>query len=111
PQALSLRERLARRNTPNVEVPTTISQTGTAYKAPITIGSQQYLLDFDTGSPDLWVYSSFMEAPPPGPHNIYDPTNSTTAKATNNTWGISYGDGSEALGIVFEDIVEIGGIT
>ena len=111
PQALSLRERLARRSTSSVEVPTTIGQTGSAYKAPITIGSQQYLLDFDTGSPDLWVYSSFMDAPPPGSHQIYDPRNSTTAKVTDKTWGISYGDGSEAYGIVFEDTVEIGGIT
>jgi hypothetical protein len=111
PQALSLRERLARRDDPEVEVPATIGRTGTAYQAPITIGSQEFLLDFDTGSPDLWVYSSFMDVPPSGSHNIYDPTNSKTATATDQTWGISYGDGSEAAGIVFEDIVEIGGIT
>jgi hypothetical protein len=56
--------------------------------APLKIGSQQYLLDFDTGTPDLWVFSSFMDTPPPGRHTIYDPSNSTAATATNETWGI-----------------------
>ena len=111
PQARSLHERLARRDNSNDEIPATIGQNGTAYQTPVKIGSQQFLLDFDTGSPDLWVYSSFMDTPPSGQHTIYDPSKSTTTTATNETWGITYGDGSKASGIVFEDTLEIGDIT
>ena len=111
PQALPLHERLTRRDLSNDKIPVALVATGTSYKTPLKIGSQQYLLDFDTGSPDLWVYSSFMDTPPPGRHTIYDPSNSTTATATNETWGILYGDGSKASGIVFRDTIEIGGIT
>jgi len=110
PKALPLHKRSSHSNNSGVEIPATLETTGASYKAPITIGSQQYLLDFDTGSPDLWVFSSFMDPPPPGRHTIYNPSNSTTARATNEFWAISYFDGSEASGIVFEDTVEIGGV-
>ena len=108
PRALSLRQLLARDAN---KVPITISQNAISYKAPVTIGSQQFLLDLDTGSSDLWVYSSFTETLPVGPHTIYYPLNSTTANAIDGVWNISYRDGSVVSGYVFEDVVEIGGIT
>ena len=111
PQALPLHERLARPDNFDEEIPATTEETGTAYKAPVTIGTQQFVLDFDTGSPDLWVYSSFTDTPIPGTHTIYDPSKSTTATATNETWRISYDDESEASGVVFKDTIKIGDIT
>ena len=109
PLALSIEQRLSSRDTGLV--PAVISSSGISFKSPITIGSQQFLLDFDTGSPDLWVYSTSMEAPPSGHHSIYNPALSKTAIAMNATWSISYGDGSSGQGIVFEDSVSLGGIT
>jgi Eukaryotic aspartyl protease len=109
PHALSIEQRLSLGD--EGLVPAVISNTGISFKSPITIGSQQFLLDFDTGSPDLWVYSTFLETLPYGNHSIYNPALSQTATAINATWNINYRDGSSGHGIVFEDTVGLGGIT
>jgi len=68
-------------------------------------------LDFDTGSSDLWVWSSELRSSTKG-HNIYNPEKSSTAKIISGaTWNISYGDGSSASGNVYMDVVSIGGVT
>jgi Eukaryotic aspartyl protease len=90
-------------------VPALLSSKGAAYQAPITIGNQQFSLDFDTGSPDLWVYSVYLETPLDGNHTIYNPSGS--AVQVDGTWDIEYNDGSEASGIVFQDTISIGGIS
>lgn len=103
-------EHLLRRGTVG-DVPAALSTNGWDYLSPLTIGSQTFLLEFDTGSPDLWVYSVFEDSTPSGKHTIYNPTNSKTAVKVDKEWGISYQDGSRASGIVFEDTVKLGGIT
>jgi hypothetical protein len=88
-----------------------LTSSGASYQTPIIIGDQLFYLDLDTGSPDIWVYSSYTEDLPSNvTHNIYDPTNSTTAVPTNATFSIAYGDNSTAEGYVFLDTIDIGGL-
>ncbi|RAO72606.1 uncharacterized protein BHQ10_008618 [Talaromyces amestolkiae] len=77
------------------------------YVTPITAGSSTLNLDFDTGSSDLWTYSSSTSGV--GSHNTYD--TSTGTKVSGATWKISYGDGSSASGVVYKDTVTVGGVT
>lgn len=71
-------------------------------------------LDFDTGSSDLWIWSSELAGASKysKTHNIYNPHTSNSAKqAEGLSWNISYGDGSSASGNVFTDNVTVAGIT
>ncbi|OCH94481.1 acid protease [Obba rivulosa] len=88
----------------------------TEYVVPVTIGTPGVTLnlDFDTGSSDLWVWSSELAGEgkrESKAHAIYDPSKSSTAKKTEGTWNISYGDGSSASGNVYTDNVTVAGIT
>ena len=85
-------------------VTTTPEQYDSEYLTPVTIGGQTLNLDFDTGSSDLWVFSSRLPAASQSGHSVYNPSNSATAKLLSGyTWSISYGDGSGASGIVYTD--------
>ncbi|EJP68136.1 Aspartic protease pepB [Beauveria bassiana] len=67
-------------------------------------------LDLDTGSSDLWVFST--ETIDAGAQNKYSPKRSSTAKKMHGAhWKISYGDGSSCSGDVYTDHVTIGGLT
>jgi aspergillopepsin I len=77
------------------------------YLCPVTIGSQTFQLDFDTGSSDLWVLGP--DAGAGGTHTIYTPGSSATQEQ-GETWSITYGDGSSASGDVYSDSVTIGGL-
>ncbi|KAI0658656.1 acid protease [Cubamyces menziesii] len=81
------------------------------YVVPVKIGTPGVTLnlDFDTGSSDLWVWSSELSraSRQSKGHTIYDPTKSSTAKKASGTWNISYGDGSSASGNVYTDTVTV----
>ncbi|GAM84866.1 hypothetical protein ANO11243_028680 [Dothideomycetidae sp. 11243] len=81
-----------------------------AYISPVTIGSQTFNMDFDTGSSDLWVFSNSMPSSMTSGHNIYKP-GSTAVLMQGQSWRIQYGDGSGARGIVYADKVNVGGVT
>lgn len=83
------------------------------YLSPVNIGGQTLNLDFDTGSSDLWVFSTKLtDKKSQAGHVNYDPSKSKTFKQTEgSTFNISYGDGSGAAGIVGTETVEIGGVT
>ena len=85
-------------------VTTTPEQYDSEYLTPVSIGGQTLNLDFDTGSSDLWVFSSELPASSQSGHSIYNPAKSSTAKKLSGyTWSISYGDGSGASGNVYTD--------
>ncbi|XTI91470.1 acid protease [Cenococcum geophilum] len=71
--------------------------------------AQTLNLDFDTGSSDLWVWSTELDqstqSSGSGSHNIFDSSKSSTYKK------IQYGDSSTASGDVSIDNVTIGGLT
>lgn len=100
------------------EVSTEDVQNDSQYLCPVTIGTpgQTFNLDFDTGSADLWVWSTDLpkatQTSGAKSHTIYNPSESSTYKAVSgSTWKISYGDGSSASGVVGTDNVTIGGLT
>ena len=97
-------------------VPATDIKYDTEYLSMVTIGTppQTFMLDFDTGSADLWVWSTELNSSiPTGGHNVFDPKASNTFKnATNSSWMISYGGGTfTASGSVGTDTLSIGSLT
>ncbi|BCS26773.1 pepsin-like aspartic protease [Aspergillus puulaauensis] len=80
------------------------------YLTPVTVGGKVLNLDFDTGSADLWVFSTELPASEQSGHSTYKPAGNST-KLDGYTWEISYGDGSGASGDVYKDTVSVGSIT
>ncbi|KAK3315473.1 aspartic peptidase domain-containing protein [Apodospora peruviana] len=83
------------------------------YLSHITFGTpaQSLLMDLDTGSSDVWVFSSETSDDDNGNRSHYYPEQSMTAlQIPNATWEISYGDGSAAGGNVWLDLVSIAGV-
>lgn len=51
----------------------------------------------DTGSADIWFPSVPCQSC--GNHSLFQPQNSTTFSAVNETWSLQYMDGSYAQGV------------
>lgn len=84
-------------------LPLTDEEDDLEWAGSITIGSngQSFLIDFDTGSSDLWVPSSSCKSC--GSHKKFNPSTSSTSKKQSGTFEISYGDGSSASGPIYTD--------
>ncbi|KZT71389.1 acid protease [Daedalea quercina L-15889] len=89
----------------------TDQEDGTEWTGPISIGTpgQSFVIDFDTGSSDLWVPSSSCSGCQAS--DYYTASDSSTSEAQSGTFEIEYGDGSEASGPIYTDDVTVAGIS
>lgn len=82
------------------------------YLCPVTVGGQEFMLNFDTGSSDLWMFSTSLNETVIGQHAAFDARKSRTfERAPGLRWSINYADGSGASGSVGYDTVQVGGVT
>ncbi|XP_077675976.1 pepsin A-like [Eretmochelys imbricata] len=81
------------------------------YYGTISIGTpaQDFTVIFDTGSSNLWVPSVYCSSAACKNHKKFNPSDSSTYKATSQSLSIQYGTGS-MTGILGYDTVQVGGI-
>ncbi|QRV98135.1 aspartyl protease [Ceratobasidium sp. AG-Ba] len=79
----------------------------------ITIGTppQSFLVDFDTGSADLWVPNAECTTGGCKGHKTFDASQSSTVESQAGRFSISYGDGGTSSGPIFSDTVTVAGLT
>ncbi|KDQ54106.1 hypothetical protein JAAARDRAFT_697627 [Jaapia argillacea MUCL 33604] len=79
----------------------------------ISIGTpaQSFLIDFDTGSADLWVPSSACTSTTCSTKHKYTATSSSTSVKKTGTFSIEYGDGSTVSGPIYTDTVTVAGVS
>jgi hypothetical protein len=88
------------------------TQNDAEFLSPVTVGGQTIVMDFDTGSSDMWVFNTQLDSQSQQGHTIFDPSKSSTFQTLNGaTFNISYGDGSFSQGTVGLETVDIGGAT
>ncbi|GAA5893291.1 uncharacterized protein JCM6883_007622 [Sporobolomyces salmoneus] len=89
--------------------PLTNYDDGALWAGTISVGTppQEFSICFDTGSADLWVADSSVKD---AGLQTYDVNASSTAKPTDDRFGILYGDGSTVAGPLYTDDVSIAGI-
>ncbi|KAK4246183.1 aspartic peptidase domain-containing protein [Corynascus novoguineensis] len=93
-------------------VPAIPANGGIEYISPITIGGQTINVALDTGSADLWVFSSQLPGSAQVGHQTYNPLLSPTFRhMPSANFSIIYGDGTSASGNVGIDVVDVGGAT
>ena len=63
---------------------------------------------YDTGSSDLWVYSTECSVCS-SKSNLFNPSLSSTYIHSSTAYSITYGDGSSSSGHTASDIISIGG--
>ncbi|PCH41742.1 acid protease [Wolfiporia cocos MD-104 SS10] len=92
-------------------VPLAMDRNGENWQGAMAVGTpaQAVSVDFDTGSGDFVL---------PGPgcgedcagHRYYHPEQSGSARAGNQSFDVTYGDGSSARGFLYNDTVGIAGM-
>ncbi|KAI1362138.1 eukaryotic aspartyl protease [Xylaria arbuscula] len=95
------------------EVTAEDSQNDMMYLCKVSIGTppQSFMLDFDTGSADTWIFSKELSSSEEKGHNVFDPKKSTTYDTLpGKTWKIEYGDNSYASGGCGTDTLTVGGL-
>jgi len=92
--------------------PLTDENQDTEWTGTIGIGTpeQNFLVDFDTGSSDLWVPSSSCSSSVCSSKKKYASSASSTSAKQSGTFTIQYGDGSTVSGPVYTDTVTVAGV-
>ncbi|KAF9968094.1 hypothetical protein BGZ70_006756 [Mortierella alpina] len=82
------------------------------YYGAIQIGTpgQRFLVDFDTGSSDIWIDSISCGTSSCMSHARFNESRSSTFQKDGRLWNITYGDQSSAAGRLGSDIVNVSGI-
>lgn len=82
------------------------------YYGTISMGTppQNLVVDFDTGSGDIWLPSTSCKSQSCVEHKKFDSTASSTFKNDTRRFSISYGDGSRASGYTAYDTLRINGV-
>ncbi|KAF7913461.1 uncharacterized protein EAE98_011486 [Botrytis deweyae] len=70
---------------------------------PVSVGASTLNLTIDTGSSDLWVFSSQLPEDQREGHAVYKPS-VYASKSSTQTWKIWYADGSHASGGLCHDV-------
>ncbi|GAB1520934.1 hypothetical protein RhiTH_004023 [Rhizoctonia solani] len=85
----------------------------TLWAGQIEIGTppQPFIVDFDTGSSDLWIPSSTCTSKKCSGKNTYDASKSSSSKPQEGKFDITYGDGSGVSGPVYADTVTVAGLS
>ncbi|KAF2673687.1 hypothetical protein BT63DRAFT_397558 [Microthyrium microscopicum] len=84
------------------------------YLITVKVGNHNLSLDLDTGSSDLWVFSTLQPQDQRSNRpvaRVYDPSGSNAKTLDGHSWQIRYGDMSGASGKVYLDKVSIGDLT
>lgn len=81
------------------------------WRGAIHVGTpaQNFQVDFDTGSTDLFLPGQSRCTTNCDGHSKYDPTKSSSGKDLHKTYSVSYGDGTEASGDQWTDIIIFAG--
>lgn len=82
------------------------------YVSPVQVGTppQTLNLQFDTGSSDLWVFSTELPKNEYTTQHVFNESASSTAKKTSARWSIRYEDEGHAKGSVITDVFSVGGV-
>ena len=92
--------------------PLTNQNQDTEWTGVASVGTphQSFVMDFDTGSSDLWIPSTECQTPVCELKRRYDPSKSSTSSPKPGRFTIEYGDGSGVDGSIFTDTVVVAGI-
>ncbi|KAF9065019.1 acid protease [Rhodocollybia butyracea] len=103
----SVEARLTRRQAKSLT-----DEDGEVWTGSISIGTppQHFVIDFDTGSSDLWVPSSSCTGSACSDKNTYKAALSSTSTKESGTFSITYGDNSTASGPILQDTVTVAGV-
>jgi len=85
-----------------------VDNTDEEYLSPVSIGTppQTFLLDFDSGSSDLWLFGPSLPPKQRQGRTIFNCSASVGCSARRGaSWRVDYGDGSGARGNVVADKV------
>ncbi|KAJ3715899.1 acid protease [Lentinula guzmanii] len=110
---VNLLQTLTGTNIKRQSVPLTDENNDELWDGQISIGSnaQEFIIDFDTGSSDLWVPSSNCTNSSCSSKKKYNSSASSSSESQSGTFNIQYGDGSTVSGPIFADSVTVAGIS
>ncbi|KAJ7734430.1 acid protease [Mycena metata] len=120
PLPSDVEERLRRREEKRQSEVLTDEQSNREWAGKISVGTpkkgtakQNFLVNFDTGSADLWIPSESLSCASLGclKKSRYHPASSSTSSAKPYIFSIEYADGSTASGPVYSDTVTVAGVT